>query len=109
MSKNKIDYDLNIYIPEELDEDNNSFWDPTQWYIHVYIVEGNTHREAGTPFKLDADDIYKLGLNRDPYFKDDVDTWYGMEGFLFDYWSKMTDRVKQYLESFPKFQEDTLF
>jgi hypothetical protein len=102
MNKTKIDYDLNIFIPEELDKHDNSVWDHTKWMIHVYIVQGNTHAEADEPFHLTIEDIDALGLNSDPYFTD-VDSWYGHEGFIKDYWGKMTDRVKEYLESFPKY------
>lgn len=103
--KEKFDYDLNIYIPEELDENGESFWDPTQWSIQVYDVSNGSHDQIDEPFRLDSDDIYTLGLNRDPYFKDEVDVWYGYEGFLSDYWNKMTDKLKYYLESFPKYKE----
>lgn len=100
--KNKIDYDLNIFIPEELDRHDNSVWNPNKWHIHVYIVDGNGHKEADEAFPLSIEDIESLGLNSDPYFED-VDSWYGYEGFMKDYWPKMTDRVKSYLESFPKY------
>lgn len=106
--KNKIDYDLNIFIPEELDENNESFWDPTQWCIDIYEVDGYGHRQVGNLIKLSSDDIHTLGLNRDPYFKDDVDSWYGYEGFMLDYWDKMTDRLKSLLEALPKYKEDYL-
>lgn len=101
--REKYDYDLNIFIPEELDEEGQSYWDPSNWHIHVYAVDGNTHYEMDEAFQLSSEDIIELGLNRDPYFKDEVDTWYGYEGFMKDYWSKMTDRIKEYLESFPKY------
>lgn len=102
--RTKYDYDLNIFIPEELDEDDQSYWDPSNWHIHVYSVEGNGHREVDEAFRLNSDDIIKLGLNRDEYFRDEVDVWYGYEGFMKDYWDKMTDRIKEYLESFPKYK-----
>lgn len=105
---NKIDYDLNIFIPEELDENNKSHWDPANWHIHVYKVEGHGHQEVDRAKRLTQEEIISLGLNKDPYFTD-VDSWYGYEGFLFDYWGKMPDSLKQYLESFPKYAEKTLF
>lgn len=105
-NKTLADYDLNIFIPEEWDEEaGESYYDPTQWFIHVYIVDGNGHHEMEAPFELNSEDIRKLGLNRDEYFEYH-DAWYGMDGFKKDYWPKMTDRVKQYLESFPKYVED---
>lgn len=103
LSATKIDYDLNIFIPEELDLNNESYWDPANWHIHVYRVDGNGHHEVSEARRLSQEEIISLGLNKDPYFKDEADTWYGYEGFMMDYWSKMPDSLKQYLESFPKY------
>lgn len=104
-TKTKIDYDLNIYIPEEYDEVmGDSSWDPANWHIHVYDAGGNSHKEVDVPRKLTQEEIISLGLNKDPYFKDSTDTWYGYQGFMFDYWSKMPDSLKQYLEALPKYE-----
>lgn len=100
-----MDYDLNIYIPEELDEQGRSYWDPASWHIHVYAVDGAGHYEADKSRPLSQQEIISLGLNHDEYFND-VDTWYGYDGFMKDYWSKMPDSLKLYLELFPKYKGD---
>lgn len=105
--KTKIDYDLNIFIPEELDAGGESYWDPAGWMIHVYQYSNTGgHAEWDDPISLTAEEIRSLGLNQDPYFKDDVDSWYGLDGFRLEYWHKMSDRLKQYFDSLPKYVED---
>lgn len=103
--KTLIDYDLNIYMPEELDAGGNSYWDPASWRIHVYIVDGHGHEEWDDPIRLTADEIVQLGLNQDEAFSD-VDSWYGLDGFRMDYWDKMSDRLKMYFDNLPKYYED---
>jgi len=104
----KFDYDLNIFIPEEIDQNDKSYWDPANWFIHVYKVEGGAHDYADEARRLTQEEIISLGLNHDEYFTD-VDSWYGYDGFLKDYWTKMPDSLKLYLESFPKYKEEVLF
>lgn len=105
--KTLIDYDLNIYIPEEYDADTDDYYqDPANWRIQVYHVTGLGHAEWDNPILLSSEEIASLGFNRDPYFKDETDTWYGLEGFRMDYWSKMSDRLKKYFDSLPKYYED---
>lgn len=105
--KELIDWDLNIYIPEEYDEQADDYYfDPASWKIHVYAYKDGNHNEWDEPFALTAEEIAGLGLNRDSYFKDEVDTWYGLQGFKLDYWSKMSDRLKMYFDTLPKYWED---
>lgn len=105
--KHLIDWDLNIYMPEEYDEYSHEYYhDATNWRIHVYIVNDYGHEEWDEPLELTAEEIRALGLNRDSYFKDEVDVWYGLEGFRFDYWDKMSDRLKMYFDQLPKYVED---
>lgn len=106
--KTLLDYDLNIYIPEELDAGGESYWDPANWHIHVYTVDKYGHDMWDDPIRLTADEIVSLGLNQDPYFQD-VDSWYGLDGFRLDYWSKMSDRLKMYFDALPKYVEDIVF
>ncbi len=106
--KTLIDYDLNIYMPEELDEAGESYWDPASWRIHVFIHKDGSQHEWDDPIALTAEEIQSLGLNRDSYFRNEVDTWYGLDGFRFDYWSKMSDRLKMYFDSLPKYYEDII-
>lgn len=105
-NKTLIDYDLNIYMPEELDAGGESYWDPASWRIHLYVYKDGNHGEWDDPIALTAEEIQSLGLNRDSYFKDEADVWYGLEGFRFDYWDKMSDRLKKYFDELPKYYED---
>lgn len=112
-NKTLIDWDLNIYMPEEFNPDaeypeDQYYFDPANWRIQVYHVTdmGHTHMEWDEPIYLTAEEIQSLGFNRDPYFKDEVDTWYGLDGFKLEYWSKMSDRLKMYFDQLPKYYED---
>ena len=107
-NKRPIDYDLNIYMPEQLDAGGNSFYDPASWRIHVYKFEGAGHDEWDIPIHLTAEEIIDLGLNQDSYFKDEADVWYGLDGFRIDYWDKMSDRLKMYFDRLPKYYEDLI-
>ena len=105
--KTLIDWDLNIFMPEEWDEEkDDSYYDPASWMIHLYAHRDNDHNEWDDPIGLTAEEIQSLGLNRDPYFKDEVDVWYGLAGFRKDYWSKLSDRLKEYFDRLPKYWED---
>lgn len=106
--KTLIDYDLNIYMPEELDEGGESYWDPASWRIQVYLYTDNGHQEWDEPIYLTAEEIVRLGFNRDEYFINETDTWYGLDGFRFEYWSKMSDRLKEYFDRLPKYYEDVI-
>lgn len=107
-NKTIIDWDLNIFIPEELDAGGESYWDPANWRIHVYHYTETGHLEWDEPLILTAEEIVSLGLNHDPYFGDEVDVWYGLAGFRLDYWSKMSDRLKMYFDGLPKYYEDII-
>jgi hypothetical protein len=106
--KELIDWDLNIYMPEELDAGGNSYWDPASWRIHVYHVPETGHLEWDEPLHLTAEEIVSLGLNQDSYFRDEVDVWYGLDGFRYEYWDKMSDRLKMYFDRLPKYYEDLI-
>jgi hypothetical protein len=105
--KTLIDWDLNIYMPEEWDEEkDDSFYDPASWKIHVYAHRDGDQNEWDDPISLTAEEIQSIGFNRDEYFKDEVDVWYGLAGFRTDYWSKLSDRLKEYFDRLPKYWED---
>jgi len=105
-NKNKklIDYDLNIFMEEREDHNGEWYYDPTSWSIHVYKVDGNGHQEVDAPLRLTVEEIRSIGINNDSYFEDG-DSWYGMYGYLNDYWEILPDTIKQYLESFPKYED----
>jgi hypothetical protein len=95
-------------MPEELDAGGNSYWDPASWRIHVYKYYNGASDEWGTSIELTAEEIVSLGLNQDSYFRDEVDTWYGLEGFRMDYWDKMSDRLKLHFDTLPRYVEDLI-
>ena len=105
--KTEIIYDLNIYQLEELDADGE-YRHMGPWYIHVYEYDGNTTEEVTVPFELTPDEYNNLIAN-DPYFENEVDTWYGLQGFVFEKWDMLSDRLKMIFECLPKYKEEVLF
>jgi hypothetical protein len=104
--KELIDYDLNIFMPEEYDVDaDDYYYDPASWKIHVYIHKDGDQNEWDDPIALTAEEIQSIGFNRDPYFSD-PDSWYGLDDFRLDYWNKLSDRLKEYFDKLPKYWED---
>jgi hypothetical protein len=99
-------YDLNIYQLEQLDSDGEyRYMGP--WYIHVYEYTGSTTEEVTAPIELTQEEFDSL-LKHDPYY-DESDVWYGLEGFLFEKWDMLSDRLKMVFECLPKFKEEVLF
>ena len=106
-NKTLIDYDLNIYMPEQWDKEaDDSFYDPASWNIHVFVHRDGDQNEWDDPIVLTAEEIISIGFNRDSYFRDEVDVWYGLDGFRMEYWSKFSDRLKEYFDRLPKYWED---
>jgi hypothetical protein len=106
-NKELIDYDLNIFMPEQWDwEKDDSYFDPASWKIHVYVYRNGDQNEWDDPIALTAEEIQDLGLNRDKYFKKQTDVWYGLDGFRRKYWDKLSDRLKEYFDKLPKYWED---
>ncbi len=102
----KFIYDLNIYQLEELDADGEyRYMGP--WYIHVYEYDGNTTEEVTAPIELSQEE-YDSIIRDDPYY-DETDVWYGLDGFLFEKWDVLSDRLKWHFESLPKYKEEVLF
>lgn len=112
-NKTKIDYDLNVFQQEFLAENSDTgemeYDYAGPWYIHVYeYLETGGHRELQDPFALTSEEASALCLGQEGTYFDYPDSWYGMDGFLSDYWDCLSDRIKQYLESFPKYREDRI-
>jgi hypothetical protein len=99
-----IDYDLNIFMQEVEDHNGEWYYDPTSWMIHVYEYVPGQHVEVDVARPLTPEEIRSLGINNDSYF-DGGDAWYGMAGYLHDYWTQIPDSLKMYLESFPKYKD----
>lgn len=101
-------YDLNIF-KRELLNDQGEYEHAGPWYVHVYEYDGKTTEEVTIPIELTAEEANSL-INNDPYFQDhEPDLWYGLEGFMFDKWDAMTDRLRFIFESLPKYREEVLF
>ena len=104
--KTQIIYDLNIYQLEQLDADGEyRHFGP--WYIHVYEYENGNIEEVTAPIELSQDEYNSL-ISNDPYF-DEPDVWYGLEGFVFEKWDQLDDRLKMVFECLPKYKEEVLF
>ena len=102
------DYDLNIFQGEQLDADGE-YRHMGPWYIHIYEYDNGNTNEVGEPIELTQDEYNKL-ISTDPYFQDhDPDLWYGLQGFLFEKWDVMSDRLKAIFEGLPKYKEQVLF
>jgi hypothetical protein len=101
-------YDLNIF-KRELLNDSGNYEHMGPWYIHLYEYTGQTTEEIGEPIELTAEESRVL-IENDPYFQDhDPDLWYGLEGFMFEKFDVMTDRLRLIFESLPKYKEEVLF
>ena len=105
--RDKFIYDLNIYQLEQVDADGEyRFFGP--WYIHVYEYTGQTTEEVSVPIELTPEEQEFL-IDNDPYFDFEVDTWYGLDGFIFEKWEVMSDRLKFIFEMLPKYKDEVLF
>ena len=104
--KTEIIYDLNIYQLEDLDSDGEyRYMGP--WYIHVYEYDGKTNEEVTAPIELTQEEFDSI-IRDDPYY-DEPDVWYGLQGFIFEKWDVLNDRLKMIFECLPKYKEEVLF
>jgi hypothetical protein len=107
IDKTKFVYDLNIFQMEQLDADGEyRHFGP--WYIHIYEYTGATTEEVSEPIELTPEEHASL-ISNDSYFEDEVDVWYGLEGFVFEKWDQLSDRLKYAFECLPKYREEVLF
>lgn len=100
-------YDLNIF-QYELEQEDGTYEHSGPWYIHIYEYVDNTTEEVSAPIELTAEETASL-ISSDSYFDDEVDTWYGLEGFMFEKFNDMSDRLKAIFEGLPKYKEEVLF
>lgn len=115
MLPEKFDYDLNVF-QREVEVPDTSLVDPSEgtvweyagpWYIDVYDVVGAGHQEIGMLIELTDTEAEDLALGTG-YF-DYPDSWYGLEGFLADYGSKLSPRLLNLFNSLPVYREEVLF
>ena len=113
----EFDYDLNIYQRElevGLDADGFPIYEyGGPWYIHIYDVnsyQGATvHEEHGVPIELTPTETNNLILN-DPYFQNhEPDLWYGLNGFIADKDTLLSDRLRSIFYGLPVYAEEVLF
>jgi hypothetical protein len=104
--KTEIIYDLNIY-QLELENEDGTFEHQGPWYIHVYEYENSNIEEVTAPIELTVDEYNNL-IKDDPYYNE-LDVWYGLQGFVFEKWDMLSDRLKMVFECLPKYKEEVLF
>ena len=106
-NKTKIDYDVNVFVREEYNaETGESFWNEDQWYLHVYDYNNGDSIEVGTPFLLTKEESFAMNFLGMDDIDESLDGWMGLDYMLENYWNQMSDRIREYLESFPKYKED---
>jgi hypothetical protein len=106
-NKTKIEYDVNVYVREDYNhETKESTWNTDQWYLHLYDYNDGDHFEVSGTYLLTAEESFAMNFLE----TDDIDA--GLDGFMsldylmLHYRDQMSDRVLEYLESFPKYKED---
>lgn len=105
--KTAIDYDINVYVREDYNSDTGeSTWNQDQWYLHVYDYNGGDHTEVSVPFLLTAEESFAMNFLGMDDIDEGLDGWLDMDHILTEYREQMSDRIREYLESFPKYRED---
>jgi hypothetical protein len=87
-------------------ETGESSWNTDQWYLHVYDYNDGAHEEVSVPYLLTAEESFAMNFVEAGDIDEGLDGWMSMDYLLQEYWSVMSDRIKEYLESFPKYTED---
>ena len=106
-NKTPIEYDVNVFVREEYNaETGESYWNADQWYLHVYDYNNGDSIEVGTPFLLTKEESFAMNFLGMDDIDESLDGWMGMNYMLENYWNQMSDRIREYLESFPKYKED---
>jgi hypothetical protein len=105
-SKVRIEYDVNVYVREELGDEGDSYWNQDYWYLHVYDYNDGAHEEVSVPFLLTPPESFAMNFVGRNDVDGSLDTWMSMDYLMSNYWDVMSDRVKEYLEGFPKYYED---
>ena len=106
--KTKIDYDVNVYVREEYDaETMESYWNTDRWYLHVYNYDGGRNPfEVSTPFLLTKEESFAMNFVETGDIDEGLDGWMSLDYMMQNYREQMSDRILEYLESFPKYEED---
>ena len=104
--KVRIDYDVNVYVREEVGEHGDSYWNQDRWYLHVYDYNNGNPEEVSNPYLLTKEESFAMNFLQRNDIDAGLDGWMSMEYLMSNYWDVMSDRVKEYLEGFPKYRED---
>ena len=105
--KTLIDYDVNVYVLEEYNHDTmESYWDTTKWYLHVYDYNDGQQEEVSRPYLLTKEEAFAMNFLDHDDIDDGMDGWMSMDHLLEEYRDVMSDRIREYLERFPKYKED---
>lgn len=105
--KTPIDYDVNVYVREEYDaETMESYWNQDRWYLHVYDYNGGASEEVSVPFLLTKEESFAMNFMGMEDIDEGLDGWMSMDYLMENYRGQMSDRILEYLESFPKYKED---
>jgi hypothetical protein len=106
-NKTKIDYDVNVFVREDYNaETKQSFWNQEQWYLHVYDYNGGDSIEVSTSWLLTKEEAFCMNFMETGDIDDGLDGWMSMDHLLNHYWNQMSDRIKEYLESFPRYKDE---
>lgn len=105
--KTRIDYDINVYVREDYNhETRESVWNTDQWYLQVYEYQNGNTEEVSQPYLLTKEEAFCMNFVEVGDIDDGLDGWIGLDYMLQNYWEQMSDRLKEWLESFPKYKED---
>jgi hypothetical protein len=115
--KTRIDWDLNIYCPEQW-YGGESSWDAELWNINARIYMPTDVIDTEYSLTLLPKEAQALGLvqwaQEDNPEADSLDGWLdrGLDGFISlavfmeEYRSRCSDRVLDFLEQLPQYVED---
>lgn len=105
--KTPIEYDVNVYVREDYNlETGESSWNQDQWYLHVYDYNNGAHEEVSLPYLLTAEESFAMNFLEMDDIDESLDGWMSLDYLLEEYRAQMSDRMREYLESFPKYKED---
>lgn len=117
--KTKIDWDLNVYCPEQwYGPLEGTFWDTELWKINARIYSEDNVVDTDYTITLLPKEAEALGLVQHAKASEDhnniLDDWLdaGLDGFIdlyhFDklYRDKCSNRVLEFLDTLPRYMED---
>lgn len=117
-SRELIDWDVNVYCPEELDTKGASYWNHNHWRIaFTDYADGRRVDYDHLTFDLPEDFCRAIGLvdfangaekELDGWIDQGLDSWIGLEDFLDLYADQITPRLARRLSKLPEYREVAL-